>query len=95
MEIKSIAHKGLRRLIEDGVASGVPAAPLAKIEAIIAFLEAAPNVEAVTKLQTWKAHQLTGDRKGTWSLTVTRNWRMTFDVTERNEIENLDFEDYH
>lgn len=95
MEIKSIAHKGLRRLIEDGVASGVPAAPLAKIETIVAFLEAAPGIEAVKKLQTWKAHQLTGDRKGTWSLTVTRNWRITFEINEQNEIENLDFEDYH
>lgn len=95
MEIKSIAHKGLRRLIEDGATSGVPAAPLAKIETIVAFLEAAPGIEAVQKLQMWKAHQLTGDRKGTWSLTVTRNWRITFEVNELNEIENLDFEDYH
>lgn len=77
------------------MASGVPAALRAKIETIIAFLVAAPGIEAVQKLQMWKAHQLTGDRKGTWSLTVTRNWRITFEVTELNEIENLDFEDYH
>ena len=95
MEINSISHKGLRRLIEEGVASGVPAAARAKIETIVAFLDAAPGIEAVKKLQTWKAHQLTGDRKGTWSLTVTRNWRITFEVNALNEIENLDFEDYH
>lgn len=95
MELKSIAHKGLRRLIEDGVSSGMPAAQLSKIEAIVAFLHAAPGIEAVKKLGTWKAHQLTGDRKGTWSLTVTRNWRVTFEINEQNEIENLDFEDYH
>lgn len=77
------------------MASGLPAAALAKIEAIVSFLEAAPDIEAVKKLQMWKAHQLTGDRKGTWSLTVTRNWRITFDVNDENEIENLDFEDYH
>lgn len=95
MEITSIAHKGLRRLIEDGVTSGVPAAPLAKIQTIVAFLEAAPGIEAVQKLQMWKAHRLVGDRKGTWSLTVTRNWRMTFEINEQNEIEKLDLEDYH
>lgn len=85
----------MRRLIEDGVTSGLPAAAVAKIEAIVSFLDAAPNVEAVTKLQMWKAHQLAGDRKGTWSLTVTRNWRITFAVTDDDEIENLSFEDYH
>lgn len=37
-----------------------------------------------------------GDRKGTWSLSVTRNWRLTFryDLKE-NEIYDLNFEDYH
>jgi toxin HigB-1 len=39
---------------------------------------------------------LTGDRKGTWSLFVTKNWRMTFRI-DRQEIEiiDLDYEDYH
>jgi len=38
---------------------------------------------------------LTGRRKGSWSLSVTRNWRITFEVNADNEIENLDLEDYH
>lgn len=95
MEIKSIAHKGLRRLIEKDVASGVPAESRVKIEAIISFLQDAADIEAVKKLPTWKPHQMTGDRKGTWSLFVTRNWRITFDVNDDNEIENLDYENYH
>ena len=95
MEIKSVAHKGLRRFIEDGATSGLPPASLAKIGAIVSFLEDAPGIEAVTKLQMWKAHQLTGDRKATWSLSVTKNWRMTFDINADNAIENLDLEDYH
>jgi len=41
-----------------------------------------------------KAHQLTGDRKGVWSLHVTRNWRLTFRV-EDGRILDVDFEDYH
>ena len=95
MKIRSILHKGLRRLIEDGVSTGLPANSAAKIEAIISFLMVAADVEKVQKLQAWKAHQLRGDRKGTWSLSVTRNWRITFDVNDANEIENLNFEDYH
>jgi len=43
-----------------------------------------------------KAHQLTGDRKGTWSLFVTKNWRITFRIDQTEiEIIDLDYEDYH
>jgi proteic killer suppression protein len=42
----------------------------------------------------WKAHQLTGDRKGVWSLNVTRNWRLTFQIKD-GEILDVDYEDYH
>ena len=56
MEIKSVAHKGLRRFIEDDVAAGLPPAPLAKIAAIVSFLQDAPDIDAVMKLQMWKAH---------------------------------------
>jgi proteic killer suppression protein len=41
-------------------------------------------------------HTLTGDRKGTWSLSVTRNRRLTFRIdTAENEICDLNLEDYH
>jgi proteic killer suppression protein len=45
---------------------------------------------------SWKAHLLTGSRKGTWSLFVTKNWRMTFRI-DQDEIEIIDrdYEDYH
>jgi toxin HigB-1 len=42
----------------------------------------------------WKAHALKGDRKGSWSLSVTRNWRLTFRI-HGNEICDVDLEDYH
>jgi len=41
-------------------------------------------------------HTLTGDRKGTWSLTVTRNRRLTFRIHATDlEICDLNLEDYH
>lgn len=95
MEIRSVAHKGLRRLIKDGSAAGLPAAYVGKIEAILSFLSAAPGLRAVQKLSVWHAHQLVGDRKGIWSLTVSRNWRITFKLSPEGTIEDLDFEDYH
>jgi proteic killer suppression protein len=52
--------------------------------------------EELRTVPSWKAHKLTGDRKGTWSLSVTKNWRLTFEI-DQNEIEiiDLDYEDYH
>jgi hypothetical protein len=63
VKIRNVKHSGLRRLIEDGDPAGLPAAQVAKVEAIVAFLSAATGLPAVQRLQTWKAHRLTGDRK--------------------------------
>ncbi|MGA8609842.1 MAG: hypothetical protein WB616_23430, partial [Candidatus Sulfotelmatobacter sp.] len=51
--------------------------------------------EELRSLPAWKVHTLTGDRKGTWSLSVS-NRRLTFriDIAER-EICDLNLEDYH
>ena len=47
-------------------------------------------------IPSWRAHLLTGNRKGTWSLFVTHNWRMTFRIDgEEIEIIDLDYEDHH
>lgn len=54
------------------------------------------DVKELRDIPSWNAHPLTGDRKGTWSLTVTRNWRITFGIDQANkEIADLDYEDYH
>lgn len=54
------------------------------------------GAQELRDVPSWEAHQLTGDRKGTWSLTVTRNWRITFRIDPaEGEILDLDFEDYH
>lgn len=44
----------------------------------------------------FRAGEFTSDRKGIWSLTVTRNWRLTFRIDRTaGEILDLDYEDYH
>ena len=45
------------------------------------------NAEELHSIPIWKAHRMTGDRKGTWSFHVTRNWRLTFRIdTDEHEI---------
>jgi proteic killer suppression protein len=61
----------------------------------IAYLAAIERVEELHVPPNWGAHELTGDRSGIWSLTVTKNWRMTFRITEGGAIAALDLEDYH
>jgi len=39
-------------------------------------------------------HQLKGDRRGTWSVSVSGNWRVTF-VFVGQDIDEVDYEDYH
>jgi proteic killer suppression protein len=96
MKIRDFAHKGLKRLYEEDSAKGVPAQSADKLRKMLAFLEAMLDEEELFLLPAWKAHRLTGDRKGTWSLSVTGNLRLTFriDPIER-EIYILNLEDYH
>lgn len=96
MKITNVRHKGLRRFIENDDAAGLPTQYIRKIRNIIAFLQEMDSEEEVRSIPTWKAHQLTGHRKGTWSLFVSRNWRITFAINNDGiEIIDLDFEDYH
>ena len=96
MRIRNVIHKGLRRFIEDDDASGLQPTVVTKVGRIVSFLQDMEREEELRTVPSWKAHLLTGARKGTWSLFVTKNWRMTFRI-DRQEIEiiDLDYEDYH
>jgi len=96
MRIRSFAHKGLRRLYEEDGAKGVPPDAADKLRKMLAFLDNMEDPVELRDLRAWKAHTLTGERAGTWSLSVTRNRRLTFriDAAER-EIRDVNLEDYH
>jgi proteic killer suppression protein len=96
MKIRNVIHKGLRRFIEDDDSSGLQPAVVSKVRRIVSFLQDMEREDELRTVPSWKAHQLTGDRKGAWSLFVTKNWRMTFRVDAQEvEIIDLDYEDYN
>jgi proteic killer suppression protein len=96
MRIRNVVHKGLRRFIDNDDASGLPADAAAKIRKIVSFLQDMEREAELRTVPVWKAHQMTGDRKDVWSLSVTKNWRITFHIArEEIEIVDLNFEDYH
>jgi proteic killer suppression protein len=96
MKIRNVVHRGLKRFIQHNDASGLPPPAVERIRNIVTFLQEMEDFQEIRDIPTWKAHQLKGNRKGTWSLTITRNWRITFRIDQtRKEIFDLDYEDYH
>ena len=81
-------------MYEQNVSKGLSADSVDKLRKMLSFLDAMEVPEELRRLPQWKAHVLTGDRKGTWTLHVTRNWRLTFRI-EDDEIVELNLEDYH
>ena len=96
MEIRSVVHRGLRRLIEGDDEAGFQPAVAKKLRYMVSFLAAMEREEDVLTIRSWRARRLSGRRKGTWSLMVTGNWRLTFQIaSEQSEIVELNYEDYH
>jgi len=91
--IESIKHKGLKRLYEKNDPGGLRADLVNKVQKILSALEAAdgPNDMA---LPMFRLHPLTGDRRGTYSVTVKANWRITFNFRQGAACD-VDLEDYH
>jgi toxin HigB-1 len=94
MIIRSVRHQGLLRLIEDDDSRELRNELVRRRRNMLAVRIAAADMGGVTGPPGWPVHQLTGDRAGTWSISVSGNWRLTFDVRQ-NEICDLDLEDYH
>ncbi|MCC6694925.1 MAG: type II toxin-antitoxin system RelE/ParE family toxin [Candidatus Hydrogenedentes bacterium] len=96
MKIGNVVHRGLRRFIEEDDASGLQPAVVPKLKRILSFLQDMEREDELRAVPSWKAHQLTGGRRGTWSLSVTKNWRITFRIDlAKAEIVDMDYEDYH
>ncbi len=94
MEIESIRHKGLRRFFETGNAKGL-VGDVGRLRKMLAFIDAAESFDELMLPPNLGLHELVGDRKGQWSMTVTRNWRMVFSVNGEGALVDLDLEDYH
>jgi len=84
MNIVSVKHKGLKRLIEKDDDRLLPSQYRKKIRRLIAILIGG------------RPHRLKGDRSHIYSISVSPNWRLTFEYeVETNSIHILDYEDYH
>jgi len=91
--IKSFEHKGLRMLFEKGSHAGVQPHHAKRLRLQLAALDTAHEVEDMD-IPGFGLHSLKGTMANRWSVTVSGNWRMTFEFRDGNAYV-LDYEDDH
>ncbi|MDM8566994.1 type II toxin-antitoxin system RelE/ParE family toxin [Candidatus Halobeggiatoa sp. HSG11] len=91
--IKSFKHKGLKKFFEAGKTSGIQAKHGNKLRMQLAAIDTAQIIEDID-LPGFTLHQLKGNRSGIWAISVSGNWRITFEFRDGNAY-ILNYEDYH
>ena len=91
--IRTIRHRGLKRLYQEDDTRGVIAEHADKLRDILARLDVAVGPEDMD-LPGFRLHPLKGDRKGSWAVTVRANWRVTFRFAQ-GDVHDVDYQDYH
>ncbi len=91
--IKSFKHKGLKRFYETGSTRGILAKHAKRLRMQLSALDTALEISDLD-IPGYDLHELKGKRKGTWAISVSGNWRLTFEFIDGNAYQ-LDYEDYH
>ena len=91
--IHAFKHKGLERFFSTGSKAGIQAQHAERLRLILGRLNASTTFQDMN-LPGLGLHQLKGDRKGTWAVNVSGNWRITF-VFVGKDADAVDYEDYH
>jgi len=91
--IRGFRHKGLAKFFETGSKAGIQPQHAERLRLILGRLSAATTPQDMA-LPGLSLHELTGNRKGTWSVSVSGNWRITFTFVGK-DADAVDYEDYH
>ena len=91
--IRSLKHRGLKRLYEKVDRSGIRADQVETVDRILTLLDAATTPQALD-LPRYHLHPLKGDMKGYWAVTVRANWRIIFKFADGNAVD-VELIDYH
>ena len=91
--IRRIKNKALRKFYDDDNPSGLRPDWVEPIREILSLLDQATKPSEMD-LPGFGLHPLKGDLKGFWSVTVNRNWRVTFRF-EDQEPTDVDLTEYH
>ena len=96
MIIRSIRHRGLRRLIEDGNPQYIQPRLVNRVGKVMTALSLARSMShfVATAPRGWRVHRLSGEQSDRWSVSVSGNFRITFEESD-GYIDRLNLEDYH
>jgi proteic killer suppression protein len=83
----------LARFFETGDMRGINAQHAVWLRVLLTSLNAAQE-PADMNLPGYRLHQLKGERKGQWAITVSGNWRIIFRF-EGEDITDVELVDYH
>jgi len=90
--IKSFRHKGLERFYATGSKAGIQPDHAARLRKQLAVLD---NLTALADLPaSWKPHPLAGGLAGAHAISVSGNWRLTFEF-DGSDVHLVDYRDYH
>ena len=90
--IRTIRHRGLKRLYEKGDESRLKQDQLPRIKRILSVLDASTK-PADLDLPGWRLHRLRGDFRDYYSVSVSGNWRVIFKFDDQPY--DVDLVDYH
>ncbi len=91
--IQSFKHKGLEKFYGTGSTKGIQSNHAKKLRMQLVALDTAQSIEDMD-IPGYRLHQLKSSRKGFWFITVSGNWRLTFEFLDGN-VHILNYEDYH
>ena len=93
MGIIRFRHKGLGRFFAEGSASGIQSKHATRLRLILGRLSVAREPRDMG-LPGLGLHPLKGARHGTWAVSVSGNWRVTFRF-DGPDVTDVGYEDYH
>ena len=91
--IKTFKHKGLEIFFRSGKTVGIQSKHSKKLRMQLAAIDTAQVIDDID-LPGFRLHPLKGSRSGIWSISVSGNWRITFEFRDGNGY-ILNYEDYH
>lgn len=91
--VVNFKHKGLEKFFLSGSIVGIQAKHEKRLQIILSRLQASTSPKDMN-LPGLRLHELKGKRKGTWTVTVSGNWRVNFEFEGVDAI-NVNYEDYH
>jgi toxin HigB-1 len=95
MSIKTFIHKGVEEVFLTGRSRNIGPELRKRMSLILDALDGATGVRDLVGARGF--HALPGPRTGTFAMSVSGNWRLTFrfEHGSTGDVLDVDFEDYH